>query len=129
AMDLLVRAQRTAPEEGFRRWREARKNAVEALRGADPGQPLTWRDTPLKPAPLATTRLAEHWAHGLDITEPLGIGFPDTERLRHVAWLGYGSLPYAFNLAGEEPHAVFCELTAPDGTTWRYGDPSTPSTI
>jgi hypothetical protein len=49
--------------------------------------------------------------------------------LRHVAWLGYGSLPYAFNFAGEEPRAVFCELTAPDGTTWRYGDPSTPSTI
>ena len=46
-----------------------------------------------------------------------------------MAWLGYGSLPYAFTFAGEEPRAVFCELTAPDGTTWRYGDPSTPSTI
>jgi hypothetical protein len=36
----------------------------------------------LKPATLATTRLAEHWAHGLDITRPLGIAFPDTARLR-----------------------------------------------
>ena len=34
---------------------------------------------PVKPATLATTRLAEHWAHGLDITGPLGIDFPDTE--------------------------------------------------
>ena len=34
-------------------------------------------DRPVKPATLATTRLAEHWAHGLDITVPLGIKFPE----------------------------------------------------
>jgi hypothetical protein len=33
---------------------------------------------PVKPATLATTRLTEHWAHGLDITGPLGVDFPDT---------------------------------------------------
>ena len=38
---------------------------------------------PAKPATLATTRLAEHWAHGLDITGPLRVEFPDTGRLRH----------------------------------------------
>ena len=47
---------------------------------------------PIRPATLATTRLAEHWAHGLDITVPLGISFPDTGRLRHVAWLAHRSL-------------------------------------
>ena len=34
-----------------------------------------------------------------------------------MAWLAHGSLPYAFAFAGEEPHPVFCELTAPDGAT------------
>ena len=77
----------------------------------------------------ATTRLAEHWAHGLDITEPLEIPFPDTDRLRHVAWLGHATLPYAFALAGDEPHDVFCELVAPDGSSWRYGPEDADSTI
>ena len=70
---------------------------------------------PVKPATLATTRLAEHWAHGLDITGPLGIEFPDTERLRHIAWLAHRTLPYALSLAGQQPVAVRCELTVPDG--------------
>jgi uncharacterized protein (TIGR03084 family) len=103
---------------------------VAALRAADPHQPLQWVEAPLKPATLATTRLAEHWAHGLDITGPLGIGFPDTERLRHIAWLAHRSLSYAFALAGEPPHEVFCRLTAPDGTTtWRYGPDDADSAI
>jgi uncharacterized protein (TIGR03083 family) len=77
-----------------------------------------------------TARLAELWAHGLDITGPLGIAFPDTARLRHIAWLAYRTLPYAFARAGEQPPSVFCELTAPDGSgTWRYGLPDADSAI
>jgi uncharacterized protein (TIGR03084 family) len=129
-MDRLVQAERPAPAAVLRRWRAARLAAVTALRAADPQQPLAWAAAPLRPATLATTRLAEHWAHGLDITGPLGITFPDTARLRHIAWLAHRTLPYAFVLAGEQPHNVFCALTAPDGTaTWRYGPPDADSTI
>jgi uncharacterized protein (TIGR03084 family) len=129
-MDELVQAERAAPAQIFERWREARLNAVAALRAADPQQPLSWVEAPLKPATLATTRLAEHWAHGLDITEPLGIDFPDTVRLRHIAWLAHRSLSYAFALTGEQPHEVFCELTAPDGATrWKYGPAHADSAI
>jgi uncharacterized protein (TIGR03084 family) len=129
-MDQLVQAERTAPASVFRRWREARLAAVTALRAADPQRPLPWVDAPLKPATLATTRLAEHWSHGLDITGPLGISFPDTARLSHIAWLAHRSLPYSLVLAGEQPQEVFCELTAPDGTArWRYGPPGADSAI
>ena len=114
-MDQLVQAERDEPPAVFERWRTARRAAVAALLAADPQQPLAWAAAPLKPRTLATTRLAEHWAHGLDVTEPLGIAFPDTDRLRHVAWLAHGSLPYAFLLAGEQAQPVRCELVAPDG--------------
>ena len=72
---------------------------------ARPTPTARWRGrrAPLKPATLATTRLAEHWAHALDIVEPLGIPFPDTDRLRHIAWLGHGTLPYAFGLPASRP--------------------------
>ena len=121
-MDDLVRAERAEPLVIFQRWRKARRDAVAALRAADPGQPLSWVEAPMKPATMATTRLAEHWAHGLDITGPLGIPFPDTERLRHIAWLAHRTLPYAFALAGAAPPEVRCDLTAPDGaSSWRFG--------
>ena len=114
-----VRLERAAPAEVFARWQRARQAALAAVRAADPDQPLEWVAGPVKPATLATTRLAEHWAHGLDITGPLGIEFPDTERLRHVAWLAHRTLPYALSLAGQPPVAVRCELTAPDGAARR----------
>jgi uncharacterized protein (TIGR03084 family) len=117
-----VRAERAAPAEVFARWQRARQAALSALRAADPDEPLEWVAGRVKPGTLATTRLAEHWAHGLDITGPLGIDFPDTERLRHVAWLAHRTLPYALRLAGPAQAAVRGELTAPDGSdTWRYG--------
>ena len=79
---------------------------------------------------LATTRLTEHWAHGLDIAGPLGIDFPDTGRLRHVAWLAHRTLPYALGLAGLPPVPVRCEVTAPDGEeVWRFGPPEAESSI
>ena len=130
-----VRMERAAPAEVFARWQRARQAALAAVRAADPDQPLQWVTGPVKPATLATTRLAEHWAHGLDITGPLGIKFPDTERLRHVAWLAHRTLPYALSLAGQPPVAVRCELTPPNGAgpdgaeVWRFGPPDAESAI
>jgi uncharacterized protein (TIGR03084 family) len=129
AIERQVEAERAAAPVVFGRWRAARREALGALRAAEPGTRLVWAATPLKPATLATTRLAEHWAHGLDITEPFGIPFADTARLRHIAWLGHATLPYAFALAGEEPGEVCCELIAPDGTTWTFGRPDAESSI
>jgi uncharacterized protein (TIGR03084 family) len=125
-----VQAERAAPAEVFARWQHARQAGLTALRAADPDQPVQWVAGPVKPATLATTRLAEHWAHGLDIAGPLGIQFPDTERLRHIAWLAHRTLPYALSVAGQPPAAVRCELTAPDeADTWRFGPPDAESAI
>ena len=130
AMEQWVAAERDVPAKTFDRWRRARRDAVAALRSADPDVRLAWAAAPLRPGVLATTRLAEHWAHALDVVGPLGIDFPDTDRLRHIAWLAHRTLPYGFALAGEEPHPVRCELTSPDGTsTWTYGDDDADSLI
>jgi uncharacterized protein (TIGR03084 family) len=126
----MVEEQRSTPDLVFARWREARDAAVEALRGADQELPLPWVSGPVKPATLTTTRLAEYWAHGLDITGPLGIDFPDTSRLRQIAWLAHRTLPYALSRAGQVPSAVRCSLTAPDQvTTWTFGPDDAESEI
>ena len=129
-VDALVRAERAAPDVVFARWQRARRAALDALRAADPDQPVGWVTGSVKPATLATTRLAEHWAHGLDITGPLGLEYSDTDRLRHVAWLAHRTLPYAMTVAGEQPAEVWCELTAPDGASvWQFGRPGAESSI
>jgi uncharacterized protein (TIGR03084 family) len=129
-MDRRVRSERGDPAVVFARWREARLAALAALRGADEARAVPWAAAPLRPATLATTRLAEHWAHALDVVAPLGVGYPDTARLRHIAWLAHRTLPYAFRLAGQPPADVYCELGAPDGlASWTFGDPAAPSRI
>jgi uncharacterized protein (TIGR03084 family) len=126
----MVDAERAAPELVFARWRRARQAAAGALRAADPQAPLQWVTGMVKPSTLATTRLAEYWAHGLDITGALGIDFPDTSRLRHIAWLAHRTLAYAFMRAGEAPAEVRCTLTAPDeAATWAFGPDAAESGI
>jgi uncharacterized protein (TIGR03084 family) len=125
-----VRMERAAPAQVLGRWQRARQGALAALRTADPDRPVPWVAGPLKPATLATTRLAEHWAHGLDITQPLGVEFPDMDRLRHVAWLAHRTLPYALSVAGGTAAPVRVEVTAPDGAdTWRFGPADADSAI
>jgi uncharacterized protein (TIGR03084 family) len=117
------------PLETFARWRAARQAAAAALREADPEVRVDWATVPLRPQVLATTRLAEHWAHALDVTEPFDADFPDTDRLRHIAWLGHATLPYAFGRVGAEPRPVYCELTGPSGAVWHFGPEDAPSRI
>lgn len=127
-MDASVRAQRAPGPVVFERWRQARQEALRHLRAAPADRAVPWAAAPLRPGTLATTRLAEHWAHGLDIAGPLGFAFEDTPRLRHVAWLAHRSLPYAFSLAGQEPHPVRCDLTFA-GERWTFGPADAPSHI
>jgi uncharacterized protein (TIGR03084 family) len=124
-----VEDERSSRDAVYQRWRTARHAALDALRGCPPGTRLPWATSPLSPAALATTRLAEHWAHALDITGPLGVAYPDTARLRHIAWLAVRTLPYAFALSGLTARPVRCELTGPDGERWEFGPADAESRI
>jgi uncharacterized protein (TIGR03084 family) len=128
--DASVAAQRqVSPADLLGRWRTAAGVTPGALRARPGGTRLQWITNRLSPAALATTRLAEHWTHAQDIAGPLGIPYPDTDRLRHIAWLGHRTLPYAFAIEGIDGGPVYCELTAPGGEIWRFGDPAAPSVI
>src|SRR2546429_6608819 len=125
--DAAVRAERAAPAEVFARWQRARQASLAAMQAADPDKPVQWMVGTIKPATLATTRLAEHWAHGLDIAGPLGAGFPDTDRLKHIAWLAHRTLPYALSPAGEPAAPLPGRLAPPGGRQrWRGVGADTP---
>ncbi|MEV0614395.1 maleylpyruvate isomerase family mycothiol-dependent enzyme [Nonomuraea sp. NPDC050404] len=129
AADAVAAERDIAPADLLARWRAAVSPTAAALRAHPRGNRLTWVAGTLSPATLATTRLAEHWAHALDIAVPLGIPYPDTSRLWHIAWLGHRTLPYAFDVEGLAGGPVYCELTSPGGDLWRFGDPAAPSSV
>jgi uncharacterized protein (TIGR03084 family) len=129
AIAVVVAENRAEPADAFARWRAATTSSVQALGAADPKERVSWAAAPLRPGSLATTRLAEHWAHALDISVPLGIDLPDTDRLRHIAWLGHRTIPYGCDLIGVEAQPVRVELTSPDGELWGYGPTDAESRI
>src|SRR3954462_14355901 len=72
---------------------------------------------------MATARLMETWAHGLDVTDALGLPPSVSSRLRHVAHLGVRTRDFAFAQQGLAPPAdvIRVEVTAPDGSLWCWG--------
>jgi uncharacterized protein (TIGR03084 family) len=114
---------RRAPAELLRAWREGRAALDRALHDAPPGARFPWYGPPMSAASMATARLMETWAHGLDVAEALGVVRPPTDRLRHVARLGVRTRDFAYTVHGLTPPAeeFRVELTAPAGEVWGYG--------
>ena len=114
-----------APAELLADWRVTRRRLHEALLTVPDGRKLPWFGPPMSAASMATARLMETWAHGLDVADALGVKRPATERLRSIAHIGFRTRDYAFavnNLAPPtEPFLV--ELRAPGGETWTWGPP------
>ncbi|WFB87220.1 MULTISPECIES: TIGR03084 family metal-binding protein [Streptomyces] len=104
-------------------WREGRAALDKALRAAAPGSRFPWYGPPMAVASMATARLMETWAHGLDIADALGVVRPPTGRLRHVARIGVRARDFAYAVHGLTPPAeqFRVELTGPGGDLWTYG--------
>ncbi len=94
----------------------------ELLAVAD-GRKLPWFGPPMSAASMATARLMETWAHGLDVADTLGVKRPATARLRSIAHIGVRTRDFAFSINGLTPPAepFRVELRAPDGSTWSWG--------
>ena len=90
-----------------------------------PGTALPWFGPPMSAASMATARLMETWAHGVDVRDALGLPSPATARLRAVAHLGVRTRDFAFGVHGQSPPAepFRVELTGPDGEPWTWGPP------
>ncbi|MFE9022100.1 TIGR03084 family metal-binding protein [Streptomyces sp. NPDC007808] len=105
------------------RWREGRAALDTALRQTPPGTKIPWYGPPMSAASMATARLMETWAHGLDVADALGVVRTPTDRLRHVVWIGVRTRDFAFTVHGlpVPPDAFRVELVSPSGELWVYG--------
>jgi len=115
----------------FAQWQQGFDRMLEAFEEVDPLAKVPWYGPPMSPASFATARLMEYWAHGQDVVDGLGVTRLPTARLRHICHLGYRTRGFAYANRDLAPPAadVRLDLTAPDGTTWRYGDADAPDRV
>jgi uncharacterized protein (TIGR03084 family) len=112
-----------APAELLAEWRATRARLHETLVTVPDGRKLPWFGPPMSAASMATARLMETWAHGLDVADALGVKRPATERLRSIAHIGVRTRDYAFVINDLTPptEPFLVELRAPGGDTWSWG--------
>lgn len=104
-------------------WRDTRGRLHAALLEVPDGRKLPWFGPPMSATSMATARLMETWAHGLDVADTLGIARPATDRLRSIAHIGVRARDYAYLVNNLTPPAeqFRVELRGPGGDVWSWG--------
>lgn len=122
----LARGRAMKPDEVLAWWRSASSSLIKAARTVDPKARLPWYGPAMSGVSFITARLMETWSHGLDVVDVVNGDRPDTDRLRHVAFLGVRTRPFSYANRGLAPNntPVWVVLTAPSGATWELGEPS-----
>lgn len=118
----VAEARAMSPSDVHNWWRSSTARLHSTIEGFDPSRKYPWGGNRLSPLSLASARIMETWAHALDCYGAFGKDYPDTDRIRHIAFLGMRALPNAFTVAGlEAPGSVRLELEAPSSDTWNLG--------
>jgi uncharacterized protein (TIGR03084 family) len=123
----LRRADNRPPTETLEWWRKARASMLAIFSELDPASRIPWYGPPMSPASFMSARLMETWAHGQDVLDALGQKRAPTDRLRHIAHLGYRARRNSYAARGMEmPEGdVLVELAGPSGDTWTFGHSDT----
>ena len=121
----------SAPADLLADWRRTRTRLHDELLAVPDGRKLPWFGPPMSAASMATARLMETWAHGLDVADAVGVKRQATARLRSIAHIGVRTRDFAFAINGlaapADPFRV--ELRAPDGSTWTWGPDDAPQRV
>lgn len=114
-----------APGDLLARWRDGRAALQAAFADRSAHDRLPWYGPPMSARSFVTARLMEAWAHGVDVTDALGLAPMSSPRLRHVAHLGFVTRGFSYAVRGQEAPAVpvAVVLDAPGGDRWTWGEP------
>lgn len=124
-------ARELTPFQVFARWQKAGDHLVTTLQKFNGEERLSWVGRQMSIFSFTAARLMEHWSHGLDILDTVGVQPVDTDRLRHIAHLGYLTRDFSYRNRGMEPPGtrLFVELVAPSGAVWTWGSADAPDRI
>ncbi|MFC1825018.1 TIGR03084 family metal-binding protein [Thermodesulfobacteriota bacterium] len=118
-----ILAEGLSNQELLEFWRRERTSLIEALQSVDPKFRVPWYGPSMSARSHATARLMETWAHGQDIVDALEVNRTPTDRLYHIAHLGFTTFGWSHATHGVEvPETpVRVELTSPSGKLWTWG--------
>jgi uncharacterized protein (TIGR03084 family) len=124
-IDGLTLRRGIAPPERLGTWRANRHRLFAVLSNLDEATRVPWYGPSMGAKSFITARLMECWAHGQDVCDALGVDHAATDRLRHVAQLGFRTRTWSYvNRGLEAPDVpVQIRLVSPSGETWHFGPP------
>jgi uncharacterized protein (TIGR03084 family) len=105
------------------RWRANRALLARAAETLEKGDRVEWYGPSMGATSFLTARLMEVWAHGRDVADALAISRLETDRIRHVAQIGFITRSWSYVVRGETapPGTVRLELVSPSGQEWTWG--------
>jgi len=127
----LGAAQAMSPAELLAHWRTCRRELAVAAATLSDDTRVVWYGPSMSSKSFLTARLMEAWAHGYDIVDTVGGQLVATERLRHIAQLGFITRGWTYiNRKLPVPEQeVRLELTSPSGDTWLWGPDDAADTV
>lgn len=112
-----------SPEQLLEAWRSNRTELADAAAALGDDERVTWYGPSMSSKSFLTARLMEVWAHGQDIADALRAERASTDRIRHIAQLGFITHKWSFQNRKLDPPsvAIRVELNAPSGDIWYFG--------
>ena len=104
-------------------WRHNRTRLGNAAKALTEESRVDWYGPSMGAKSFLTARLMECWAHGQDVVDALDADRQPTDRLAHIARLGFITRGWTYQNRGLElPEVpIRVELSAPSGGTWTHG--------
>lgn len=124
--DLSLGPARAMPaSELLAHWRHQRDGLAAAAATCADDARIEWYGPSMGAKSFLTARLMEAWAHGQDVCDTVDADREPTDRLRHIAQLGYITRGWTYVNRGLDIPAgeVRAELESPSGETWTWGPP------
>jgi uncharacterized protein (TIGR03084 family) len=119
----LGRFRAMSPSDLLAAWRDNRAELAAAAATLADDTRVIWYGPSMGAKSFLTARLMECWAHGQHVVDALGATREATDRLQHIAQLGFITRGWTYMNRGLEVPAVAIrvELTAPSGAVWSFG--------
>jgi uncharacterized protein (TIGR03084 family) len=112
-------------------WRQDRRSLADASATLTNDRRVDWFGPSMGAKSFLTARLMEAWAHGQDVADTVGQVREPTDRLRHIAQLGFITRGWTYiNRGLEAPTSELqVRLTAPSGDEWLFGPDQAPEDV
>lgn len=104
-------------------WRADRARLADAAATLANDTRVDWFGPSMGSKSFLTARLMEAWAHGQDVADTVGATRAPSDRLRHIAQLGFITRGWSYiNRGLEAPESPLqVVLDAPSGDRWAFG--------